>query len=99
MAYSTSNPPWLVTKAIGSTAGAPGRACWQYASTHVQAVAAATGFFTDGKDLGMTLGDSVYVIGSNTTTGGLGPMSIHIVSAVTSTGVGLSSGLLVSSAS
>lgn len=93
------NPPRLISKAMGSTAGARGQALWQYASTHVQTDVSSTGFFTDGDALGMELGDIVMVIGSTSTTKGSGPLSLHVVNVVTSTGVGLSSGLMVSSAS
>ena len=104
MAYagttSTSpNAPRLISKAMGSTSGAYGTALWQYASTHVQSDVSSTGFFTDGQDLGMELGDIVMVIGSTTTDNGLGPLSMHVVNVVTSTGVGLTTGLMVSSAS
>ena len=98
MAYagttSTSpNPPILVSQSIGSTAGGGSRA-WLYKSTHVQTDVDSTGFFTDGQALGMQLGDIVMVQGSTTYI-----QSQHTVTVVTSTGVGLSAGLLVSSAS
>ncbi len=105
MAYagttSTSpNPPMLVFKAIGSTAGAQGRSIWLYASTHVSGDVAATDWFTDGHALGMTIGDVVMVVGSTDTDGGSGPLSLHTVNAVTvSSGVGLTSAGLASSAS
>lgn len=93
------NPPMGFFSAIGSTAGAGGKRLWLYASTHVQNDVSSTGFFTDGFDLGMNLGDPVIVIGSTTTTNGQGPVSFHVVSVRTSTGVGCSSGVMVSSAS
>lgn len=93
---TAANPPRLISRAMGSTAGAAGTGLWQYASTHVQVQVDSTGFFTDGLDLGMNLGDIVFVIGSTTTTPGLGPVSLHRVAVRTSTGVGLSSGLLCS---
>ena len=94
-----ANPPRLLNKAWGSTYAAAGTAMWQYASTHVQVDVASTGFFADGFDLGMNLGDVVIVIGSGSTVGGLGPMSMPSVDVVTSTGVGLSAGLICSSSS
>ncbi len=101
MAYagttSTSpNPPRLISKAMGSTAGAHGTGLWMYTSTHVQVEVDGTGFFTDGLDLGMNLGDVVFVVGSKSTTPGDGPVSLHSVAVRTSTGVGLSQGLLCS---
>lgn len=101
MAYQGStatlpNPPRLISKAMGSTVGTKGTGLWMYASTHVQVDVDGTGFFTDGVNLGMQLGDVVINIGSKSTTPGEGPMSLHIVAVRTSTGVGLSSGLLAS---
>lgn len=92
------NPPVLVSQGIGST-GRVGPKQWVYASTHVQVDVSSTGFFTDGQALGMTLGDQVMVVGSTSTTDGRGPISYHVVNVVTSTGVGLSLGLMISSAS
>lgn len=93
MAYlgSTStapNVPLLVGQAIS------GPRSWQYKSTHNQAAVAATGFFTDGQTLGMLLRDSVSVLGSTTFL-----ESVHVVNLVTSTGVTIGVGHLVSSAS
>jgi hypothetical protein len=98
MAYagttSTSpNPPQLISDSLGSTYGGGARE-WRYDSTHTQAEAAAAGFITDGYYLGMKTGDSVRVYGSTTFV-----MSMHAVSAVTTTGATLSAGLLISSAS
>ena len=90
------NPPFLLHKAMGSTFGQRGMAQWQYASTHVQVDVSSTGFFADGQALGMALGDIVFNNGSTTTDKGGGLMSIHTVNVVTSTGVGLTSGLLAS---
>lgn len=98
MAYagttSTSpNAPALIAQTIGSTGGS-GPATWMYKSTHTQAESAAAGFITDGQDLGTHLGDVFHVMGSTTYT-----LSYHTVNAVSSTGITLTSGLLVSSAS
>ena len=98
MAYagttSTSpNPPALAYSFLGSSVGGGARQ-WLYRSTHVQAAVSSTGFFTDGQDLGMTLGDILLHIGSTTFIG-----TFHTVNVVTSTGVGLSAGLIASSAS
>jgi len=98
MAYAgttstAANPPFLVTQGIGSTGGVT-LSQWMYRSTHTQAAVAATGFITDAQALGMSLGDSVLVVGSTTYV-----ISQHVVNAVSSTGATLSAGLLVSSAS
>ena len=96
---SVANPPALISSYLagstntGSTDLSANKQ-WMYKSTHTQAEAAAAGFFTDGKALGMDLGDSILVMGSTTYL-----LSHHVVNAVSSTGVGLSAGLLISSAS
>lgn len=55
MAYSTSAPPAL---AVGSMGGSMQR--WTYQSTHTAAeVSTASGFFTNGKSLGMRNGDDL----------------------------------------
>jgi hypothetical protein len=51
MAYSTSNPPQLQAQSIAS-----GRT-YRYASTHGATEIVASGFFSNGYDLGMRVGD------------------------------------------
>ena len=96
---TVSNPPILTQAALaGSTnqgsTSARGPQQWMYRSTHTQALVAATGFFTDGRRLGMRLGDSLLVHGATTFV-----VSFHTVQAVSTTGVTVSAGLLISSAS
>ena len=96
---TVSNPPFMISSWLaGSTnSGSTDARAWKqfaYRSTHTQALVAATGFFTDGKKLGMRLGDSVLVIGATTYV-----ISHHTVNAVSATGVTVSAGLIVSSAS
>jgi hypothetical protein len=68
MAYDTDNPPRLLMGTLtGSTKYAPGDATggalpsgvnlWIYTSTDVSTVVDASGFFTNGYDLGMRTGD------------------------------------------
>ena len=83
------NLPFLTSQAISGS-----HRTWRYESTHTQALAAATGFFTDGQKLGLKVGDSMLVVGSTTYV-----ISHHCVNAVSSTGATISAGLLVSSAS
>ena len=94
MAYAgtTSTAPNVPSLVFQNISG--GHREWEYTSTHTQAGAAAAGFFTDGEKLGMQLGDTVMVVGSTTYV-----MSRHTVQSVSSTGVTISSGLLISSAS
>jgi hypothetical protein len=83
------NVPYLVSQSISGS-----QRIWRYKSTHTQALAAATGFFTDGQYVGLQVGDEMLVLGSTTYV-----VSHHTVQAVSSTGATLSAGLLVSSAS
>jgi hypothetical protein len=71
-----------------------GQRKWQYVSTHTQATVGTSDFWSDGKDLGAKVGDTVTVIGSTTYV-----RSEHSVTAVGSTYTSLSAGLLISSAS
>jgi hypothetical protein len=54
MAYSTSAPPVLITQAIA------GLRIWYHTSADATAAADASGFITNGQDLGMEVGDLVY---------------------------------------
>lgn len=91
MAYSTSNPPSLVTQAIN------GRRIWFYASTDPSTDVDASGYFTNGYALGMRQGDQVLVLDTDSTHQ---QMTSHTVkSAVQSTGVvNLSDGVSIGGA-
>ena len=67
---------------------------WVYVSTHLQGIISSSGFFTDGRDVGLQVGDTMMAVGTTTYL-----MSFHTVNVVTSTGAGLTFGLIVSSAS
>lgn len=56
MAYSPSNPPKCVAANLGS---AP--AVWVYTSADAHGDVDATGYFSDGADRGMKVGDVVIV--------------------------------------
>lgn len=60
MAYSTSAPPQLLVPSIGT---AP--ALWSYRSTNVSTDLLATGFFSNGSNLGMKAGD--FMLAASTT--------------------------------
>ena len=81
MAYSSTNPPALVSQGFG---GKPFRV-FAYKSTHTAADVAATSFFANGVQLGMRVGDVL-------TNSGVSSGSTYVghnegrVSAVTSTG-------------
>lgn len=80
MAYSTSNPPSLISAArIGGT----GLQTWDYRSTDDAATVDAAGYFTNGLALGMRVGDLVYVTDTDAS-----PVivTLHQVSAVSASG-------------
>ncbi len=60
MAYSTSNPPQLISQSAGG-----GLKSWRYSSADAVGDVDATGYFTNGVALGMELGDSVDVYNTN----------------------------------
>ena len=79
MSYSTSNPPKLLVPSMGS--GQP--ALWIYASGDAHTDVDATDYFSNGKDIGMKVGDVVLVqnTGSSAYT-----MTTHAVSAIDADG-------------
>lgn len=74
MAYVTTNPPVCVTPRMGS-----GPALWMYNSTDIHTTVAGAGYFTNGYDLGMKVGDMVLVGKTSATIGS----TIHYVQTVT----------------
>lgn len=63
MAYSTTNPPQLLVPSIG---GKP--ALWAYSSTHSSTEILASGFFSNGSNLGMRAGDFLLSVISSSFT-------------------------------
>lgn len=59
MAYSTSNPPSMLTQGVSA------RSLWHYISTDVHTDVDAAGYFTNGAALGMKAGDIVFVLESD----------------------------------
>lgn len=57
MTYATTNPPKLVTQAIGGT----GPNLWTYASTDDAATVDSANYFTNGGSLGLKVGDLIFV--------------------------------------
>lgn len=80
MAYSTSNPPFLMVPSIGAKP-----ALWGYSSTDGSTTVIATGYFTDGKALGMKVEDFMI-----TTVSSSSSMLMAKVTTATSTGVTIS---------
>jgi hypothetical protein len=56
MAYSTANPPDLVIQTMR------GNKIWHYSSADVIGTVTGSGYFTNGEDLGMAVGDAIYVL-------------------------------------
>ncbi len=63
MAYSTSNPPQLLTPSFTNASGES--SIWNYTSTDAAATVDADGYITNGVALGMKVGDLVNVIDSD----------------------------------
>lgn len=80
MAYSTSAPPSLTSIAPLTTAGQ----VWNYRSTDVATDVDAADYFSNGYDLGMRVGDIMFVQDTDTGTGGT--TTIHRVTVVTTNG-------------
>lgn len=60
MAYSTDNPPRLISQSVGANGGS----VWLYDSADAATVVRADGYITNGYDLGMKVGDIVDQIDS-----------------------------------
>jgi len=71
MAYAVTNPPALMST---SPLTGPGKH-WSYRSTDVATDVDAVGYFTNGYDLGMRVGDIVWVFDTDTND----VMTIHRV--------------------
>lgn len=96
MAYNTNNPPLLV-----GDQPIAGPQSWVYVSSHDHTVVVSSTHITDGKDLGMKAGDSFrthFTSASNDSSDTI-EISEHRVTAVASTYITLSAGLITSSAS
>lgn len=87
MAYSTSNPPALISQGIGGFFR-----LWVYKSTDAATAIDAANYFTNGWTLGMRAGDLVMSVKTDASPIS---MQMHIVSTATAAGVNLSDGLAV----
>lgn len=85
MAYSTSNPPIMVTQSIGA---AP--AFWLFPSEDIHTDVDAANYFTNGQALGMRVNDVVCVIKTTATIGA----TLHVVTEVSSDGATVSAAIL-----
>lgn len=62
MAYVTTNPPYLVSKAIGGKGNT-----WRYESTDPAATVDGDGYITNAESLGMKVNDTVEVVDTDAT--------------------------------
>ena len=97
MAYSTSNPPLLT-----GTQPITGPKAWVYVSTHLATTVGSSTHFTDGKDLGMAVGDQVTNIqtnasGVNSATA-VFIITQHSVTRLATTSMNMTTGVVLSSA-
>ncbi|QKJ88018.1 hypothetical protein PMPD1_3085 [Paramixta manurensis] len=72
MAYATTNPPSLLQDRVMG-----GGAVWSYISADARAAVVASGYFTNGKQLGMKVGDVVNCVVDST-----GVLTVASVTAV-----------------
>lgn len=63
MTYATSNPPSLIGQSVGG-----GMRFWEYSDGDAIATVDAADYFSNGLELGMQLGDIVYVKGNDLTS-------------------------------
>ena len=92
MAYSTSAPPQLITQVIA------GIRIWYHTSADATAAVDASGFITNGGELGMVAGDIVYHKDSTTNATALTMHKVVSVSTTAPGAVDLSDGTVVGSA-
>lgn len=86
MAYSTSNPPVLMSQGVGGY-----HREWVYRSADASTDVDGAGYFSNGWDLGMRVGDSVRLV--NPTTGATQIMFVNSASATG--GVDLANGTAI----
>lgn len=82
MAYSTDNPPFLMSQGLQGDGKA-----WMYKSADALSDVRVAGYFSNGYDLGMRAGDTVTIVDTDTSA-----TSISFVNAATSTSVDLADG-------
>lgn len=78
MAYSTSNPPALVSQMVGKTGGS----IWVYDSADASTVVRVAGYFTNASALGIKVGDLIFQID----TAGATRAHTYVVNSVTAGG-------------
>lgn len=86
MAYGSTNPPYLMVPSIGARP-----ALWGYSSTDGTTTVIGTGYFTNGKALGMKVDD--FIISTMSSSNAL---FVGKVTSASSTGVTVTTGSLTS---
>lgn len=79
MAYSTSNPPKLLVASLADQ----NPSVWTYESTDAATVVDGDGYISNGDDLGLKVGDVVFVTDTDASPR---IMTTHIVNSVTAGG-------------
>lgn len=77
MAYATTNPPALILSSLAGTASS----LWSYKSADASTVVDGDGYFSDADDLGMAVGDMVFVTDTDTQL-----TTMHVVLSITAGG-------------
>jgi hypothetical protein len=91
-AYSTSNPPALISQGIGGPAGSR---TWNLRGVHVTTDADAADFITNADELGIKAMDTVILVNTTDTAAAL--VHGHVVNTVTAGGAcNLSAGVALS---
>jgi len=79
MSYSTSNPPHVIAPRMGDG----GTALWGFRSTEgTTLISSVSGYFSNGKSLGMKVGDVVFVTESDNSYA----LSVGSVTAISTAG-------------
>lgn len=86
MPYSTSAPPRLIA------GGLTGGNTWYYTSTDAATAVRVSGYFTNGYDLGMRVGDIVFMVDSDASPTAA---QIFVVNAASPTAVDVSDGVAI----
>lgn len=84
MSYAVTNPPAMQVSRVGASG-----ALWYYTSTDAAATVAGANYFTNGLALGMRVGDVLHNVESDNSY----LLTIHSVTAVTSSGATVSSAI------
>ena len=91
MAYAVANPPVLVMQSIAGVTNGP--RIWLYKSTDAAATVDASGYITNGGNLGMKVGDFVFVQDSDDAALLTSGHTVVTVSATAPGAVDLSNGI------